>query len=755
MATLQRPTNTATYTTSTIRNSATHNPSGLTMDVVRGSNANNNTTTSNGYTMDVVRPTATTTSNNLLTMDVVRPSLTSGYRASNTYNSGLYASGARTSTYTGEGRVVAVNRGEAVVKSTRQGRNSRVIGQVEVGSKVVAENYSENIIGERLNHLPERIVSMAPKIRASVKRTMQTTEEECLFVEKVVEKPVEVVVERQVPRTVYRDVAYEQIIERPIERIIEKQIIVEKVVEREIEKTVEVPIEKIVEIPIEEVVEQPVPVIVYKDIPVEKLVTKTVIENIDNVIYNERQIDVDAADLHLYPNAHVLPTEVITNTQQVYVPKPVFSRNMRNNIVENMVQKIVKVPKEQIVERVVTSTLNRPVFNTRQVENTVITPQEVVIEKPVEHIIEKPVYITNIIKRPVPVQKTVEEIKYINQEYETRIPVDIEIQVPSYGTKRIQKTVETEVIKTVEVPVYTDIIVPLDEVRSQPLRLVQEKPQAVEVVEFAEIEYLVHREKPVAQDEVIEVQVPRFTKQMNVTELERPVRITRVVEEPVAVETEVHVEVENRIERPVYEVIEEIKNVVVDREVIEYYDVIKENIIVVEREEDVEVAIKTREQKPVENYQTMEEKVAVDRNVVEPVQGREINEGAREIQDEVLASRIEENRANLGHLSQQNAQLKVELRNLEVSQSAAGTHEYNTLMRQLAELRAQRSELHSRISIMMKDTDRLVQTSYSKATVSSINYTTIAPQVWELRRKLEALLAENRTLVSRAKTESR
>jgi len=344
---------------------------------------------------------------------------------------------------------------------------------------------------------------------------------------------------------------------------------------------------------------------------------------------------------------------------------------------------------------------------------------------------------------------------YKNQEYETRVNVDVEVLVPTYTAKRIQKKVEIEVLKTVEVPVFTDIIVPLDEVRGVPLKLTQEKPQAVEVVEFAEIEYLVHREQPVAQEEVIEVQVPRFTKQMNVTEFERPVKVTRIIEEAVAVETEVHVEVENKIERPIYEVVEEIRNVIVDREVIEYYDVIKENIIVVEREEDFEVVVKTREQKPIENYQTLEEKVAVDRNVIEPVQGREINEGAREINDEVLAVRIVENRENMSALAQQNQQLKVELRNLEVNASAIGTHEYNTLMRQLAELRAQRSELHSRISIMMKDTDRLIQTSYSKATVSSINYTTIAPEVWELRRKLEALLSENRTLVSRARVESR
>jgi len=194
----------------------------LAMDVVIPNHQGFQQHQNGGMLMDVVRPVHTINTGGL-TMDVVRPSYTaSGIRVSNTYNSGVYQSNTRLSNYNlGEGRVVAVNRGEGIVRETRQGRNSRVIGQVEVGSKVVAENYSENIIGERLNHLPERIVSEVPRVRASVKRALQTTEEECIFVEKIVEKQVEVIVEREVPKVVYVDVPYDQIVERPIERIIE------------------------------------------------------------------------------------------------------------------------------------------------------------------------------------------------------------------------------------------------------------------------------------------------------------------------------------------------------------------------------------------------------------------------------------------------------------------------------------------------------------------------------------------------------
>lgn len=117
----------------------------------------------------------------------------------------------------------------------------------------------------------------------------------------------------------------------------------------------------------------------------------------------------------------------------------------------------------------------------------------------------------------------------------------------------------------------------------------------------------------------------------------------KVIEQAVPVETEVMVEVENKIEVPVYQEIVEERPVMVDREVIEYYDVIRENIIHVERVEDVDLTVKTRVQRPVTRYQTMEERVAVDKNVVVPVQGREINEGNVEIQDELLAQRTQQN----------------------------------------------------------------------------------------------------------------
>ena len=58
-------------------------------------------------------------------------------------------------------------------------------------------------------------------------------------------------------------------------------------------------------------------------------------------------------------------------------------------------------------------------------------------------------------------------------------------------------------------------------------------------------------------------------------------------------------------------------------------------------------------------------------------------------------------------------------------------------------MRAERSELQSRISIMMKDTDRLLHTSHSRSDKQQMTYTTLAPEVHSLKRRLEELVREN------------
>lgn len=90
------------------------------------------------------------------------------------------------------------------------------------------------------------------------------------------------------------------------------------------------------------------------------------------------------------------------------------------------------------------------------------------------------------------------------------------------------------------------------------------------------------------------MEVPSFNKVYSETEVERPVKVLKIREEGVPIESEVTVEIENIIEVPIYEdVIEEVP-VVIDTEVIEYYDVIVENIIEVEKENHIDVVKKIR-----------------------------------------------------------------------------------------------------------------------------------------------------------------
>ncbi len=730
------------------------------MDVARNSGVYQQ----GGYTMDVARPSSSTYQQgstihtyggNTLqqggyTMDVARNSGTWGnqMQQSTTY----YQTGQRTVERASViGDTFNVNGHTGYLVSQREGRSS-VVGTRELGSRVVGERYLEK--GEKITYhqLPEIVHDNKPILgaRRSV-RQVETMEEEAVIVEKYVDKPVEVIVERKVPREVIVEVPYDIIVEKPVEKIIEKEIEIEKLIEKEVEKTVHVPIEKIVQIPIEQIEERHVPFTRYVDVPYERIQRREVQEQHENIVYDDKLITCDINEVRNYPNAIVLDKEIKTETINRYVPAPTFSRKVMDNVIENIVEKHIPVPKEIIQHREVEQRVNVPVYSRNIHENEIRIPQINRIERPVEHIVEVPIYKKNIIKRPVPIQRTVEEIVHVEDPYDVIQPIRVEVADPRFNTRKNTQTIEREVIKTVDVPRFYDVNVDLDEAQPTPLHLVQEKPVTTEIQAPVQVEYLVHKEKPVPEEEIIEVAVPRFSKNVNETILERPVTVTRIVEKPVAVETDVFVEVINKIERPVYEEVIEERPYLVNREVIEYYDVIRENIIEVEREEDVEVVVKTRNQIPRENEQILEERVAVQKNVIVPVEGREINEGTIEIQDEVLAQRLLEFRSEMSELHAQNAALREELRGAEVTVRSTGTNEFNTLMRQLADLRAQRSEIQSRITLLEKDSQRLYEQSQSKAATQHLSFTTISPEVWELRRRLESLLAQNRQLVSQAR----
>jgi hypothetical protein len=229
------------------------------------------------------------------------------------------------------GRSVTVNVGEGRVVETRQGRNSHVIGVKQGESKFIEERYvGERVVNITENRLEERIISsQRPQARRSVK-AVETWEDEPIIEEVVVEKEIEVIVEKKVPVERYVDVEYEVIVEKPIEKIIEKEIEIEKIMEREVEKIIEVPIEKIIEIPVERIIEKPVEIEKRVEVPYERIVERKVEDIHENIVYHDQYLDVDVNQLHNYPNAEILPTEVVIHEQERIVENPVY----RDNIIE-------------------------------------------------------------------------------------------------------------------------------------------------------------------------------------------------------------------------------------------------------------------------------------------------------------------------------------------------------------------------------------------------------------------------------------
>lgn len=68
----------------------------------------------------------------------------------------------------------------------------------------------------------------------------------------------------------------------------------------------------------------------------------------------------------------------------------------------------------------------------------------------------------------------------------------------------------------------------------------------------------------------------------------------------------------------------------------------------------------------------------------------------------------------------------------------------------MAQLRAERSEIESRLKIMETDIDRLRETPIQGGT-QVVTYKKIAREVIDLKHRLEMLIGENRDLVSTAK----
>jgi hypothetical protein len=394
------------------------------------------------------------------------------------------------------------------------------------------------------------------------------------------------------------------------------------------------------------VIEKPVEYTKHVEVPYERVVERKVQDVHENLVYHDQYLDVDVNQLHHYPNAHVLPTEVVIHEQERIVENPVYYDNIIEKIIDIPREKIIEIPVEKIVQRPIEHIIEKPRYIDNIIERTIEIPVEKVLEKPVEHIVERPVYIDNIIERPVayevikeqviekPVEHIVERPVYIDNIIEKRIDVIIE------------NPVAVEQIIEIPVPQYVDHHVQVEEIYPTQTAYVSERPQPVERIRKVPVEYIVHKDNPIAAEDIIEINVPQFQQQTHEKIINKEVLIERVVEVPVAVQQVVEVEVERKIDRAQYvEKLVEVRKPV-DAVIEQRYDVIRENIIEVPVEKEIRVSVKTKRAAPVERQNYYESDVYVDSTVVVPVQGTE-SESNYEVNDADLESRTQHNRADL------------------------------------------------------------------------------------------------------------
>ena len=201
--------------------------------------------------------------------------------------------------------------GEARLVSEKVGE-SRVVEVKEGEGVVIAHNKLKTVQKEeRVYYGESRVVKeqeLERKERRSERRSMNAKTQEVQTIKK--EKIIEIIKEIPVPREKYVDVIVDVEIDILIERIIEKEKIVEKIVEVPTEKVIEIPVEEIIEIPVEKVIEVPVEIEKIVEVPYETIVEKPYDVEKENIIWNEKRIEINENEISNYPGAEVLPTRV-------------------------------------------------------------------------------------------------------------------------------------------------------------------------------------------------------------------------------------------------------------------------------------------------------------------------------------------------------------------------------------------------------------------------------------------------------------
>jgi len=620
-------------------------------------------------------------------------------------------------------------RGAPIESHTIERRGEQSYGETYVGS--------ENV---RHNNLPD-VVNRPSIHRNTEQKNVNYNVERHHVNERYVDKFVDVIIEKPVGVNREVDVPYDVYVEKPIEKIIEKEMIREVYVDKIYDRYVINPVQKIVEVEVEKIIEKPVYIDEIHEVPTERIIETYVEEVIENICYEDSTVEIDERDIHKYRGSTILPTRVETYREDVQVERPVYVENIIEKIVEQPYDNIIENHVEHKCERHVEYMVERPVYK----DNIII--QTVEVERPYttrvnkEYHIEKPVHVDRIVTREVPVAHHIEHVREVERVEHVDRPREV-----VYETF-VDKWYEKEV--TVERPVHTPIY--RDNIIRKPYYTTQTVEKPVENIVHRHYDVIVEQEVPVEHvryetierpyDNVIECPIEKVIEHEYERVHEEPVYTENIIEREVVHENVVHDYVDNIVERAVHKdnIIEQ--EVVIENTVRKPVETVVEHECKVEIVSYIEVPVDVVIERPVQVPYYVEREVIVENRIEQPK--TKITEIETEV-DHDLKHHLEKCKEIKDDLKKENQVYKDACEEIENKwRSMQSGH--TDWMAQCARARRQIVETELALS---KLAHRVHQKGHTKEKTTTVKYSE-DPEAAKLRQEIKDQSTENAKLRSK------
>lgn len=544
----------------------------------------------------------------------------------------------------------------------------------------------------------------------------------------------------------YVDVVRDVFVDMPVERLIERPVLEDVFVERLVERVVEVPVEQLIEHTVERVVERPVERRRVVERAVERCVEVPYDVFTENIIVQERVIDVREEDLHCFPDAERLPTEVWLQRADRYEEVPVLVENIIEQEVLVPRQRFVEVPVERVTEVRVPVVIERDVPCETVVVREVSVPVENVVYRRVPVNVERAVYRENIVELPMPYEVLVEKEVLVPVERLVSREVPVERVVPREVDVPVEVPVGVEEMHEVPVEYICQTEIPVEEVtpvaREKIIRRSSTRVHTQQTPVERAREVLV----PVHVETLIPRVVQRVTEKRVERVVEKPVYIERVVERPREVERVVELRVEHVVERP--RVVER----VVERAVV--YDTIieKEVEVIVVRDVEVpvtkvvEVEVRVFVERPVfREVEIVEEyDVETECNVYDVV---EEDGGSCEVEDPQFAHLIEQRHRELAEDEDDHNGLLAARAALKEELGALQRFLFSAEAEENVELLVRHANISSELICKQRNLEDACHAQRNRLPGRETRFQR-DPRVESLRAELFALIDDNRRLIS-------